>query len=387
MGKREPTERGKPVRPAMLDQELFNRLAEVRGKGLISILLPTHVKGPETAQDRIRLKNALTEVDDLLTDAGWRRTDREQSLSKARGLLTDDDFWAHQGQGLALYIDDRGDVVPVAVSEELMPLTCVADSYHVRHLLPDLLRVPLRALVLTKGSVALFAVDPRVATPVDADLPSSMDDANWFMDREAQLQNRANRTGATGMHHGHDPSDRMDEDVQRFLRAVAEALPSAPDDEPLVVLGDDPVIDLFRGLVRREVIGVGLDGSDRADSAAEVQRRVGPIIDDRLAARLERHQEAAEEALGTADTVTMFPDALEAAVTGRLAKLYLDQTADPIWGHFDPETLAASAGADRVPGTVDLLDRLAVSALGTGAEVLVMGSSVNKSGFVGVRRF
>jgi hypothetical protein len=387
MGKREPTERGKPVRPATLDQKLFDRLAEARGRGLISILLPTHIKGPETAQDRIRLKNALTEVDDLLTDGGWRRTDREQSLSKARGLLTDDEFWAHQGQGLAMYIDDGGDIVPVAVSEELAPLTCVAESYHVRHLLPELLLAPLDALVLTKGSVALFSVDTRVASPVDADLPSSMDDANWFMDREAQLQNRANRTGATGMHHGHDPSDRMDEDVQRFLRAVAEALPSAPDDEPLVVLGDDPVIDLFRGLCRREVIGVGLDGSERADSAVEVQRRVGPIIDKRLAERLDRQQEAAEEALGTTDTVTMFPDALQAAVTGRLAKLFLHHGADPVWGHFDPETLEARAGADRVPGTVDLLDRLAVSALATGAEVLSMRASVNKSGFVGVRRF
>lgn len=387
MGERETQREGIPVRPATLDQKLFNRLAEAKGRGMVSILLPTHVKGPETAQDRIRLKNALTEVDDLLTDGGWRRTDREQSLSKARGLLTDDEFVAHQGQGLALYIDDSGDVVPVAVSEDLPPLTCVADSYHVRHLLAELLMAPLDALVLTKGSVELFSVDSRTASSVEADLPSSMEDANWFMDREAQLQNRANRTGATGMHHGHDPSDRMDEDVQRFLRVVAEALPSAPDDEPLVVLGDDPLIDLFRGLCRREVIGIGLDGSEKADSAVEVQRRVGPIIDKRVAERLDRHQAAAEEALGTADTVTIFPDALEAAVTGRLSKLFLHHGADPVWGRFDPETLEASAVADRVPGTVDLLDRLAVSALATGAEVLSTKSPVNKSGFVGVRRF
>ena len=387
MEESEPTERGKPVRPATLDQKLFDRLTEARGRGMVSILLPTHVKGPETAQDRIRLKNALTEVDDLLTDGGWRRTDREQSLSKARGLLTDDEFWAHQNQGLALYVDDEGDIVPVAVSEELPPLTCVADSYHVRYLLPELLMAPLDALVLTKGAVALFTVDSQTASPVEADLPFSMADANWFMDREAQLQNRANRAGATGMHHGHDPSDRMDEDVQRFLRAVAEALPSAPDDEPLVVLGDDPVIDLFRDLCRREVIGVGLDGSERADSAVEVQRRVGPFIDKRVAERLQRHQEEAEEALGTADTVTIFPDALEAAVTGRLSNLFLHHGAEPVWGLFDPETLEASAGAERAPGTVDLLDRLAVSALATGAEVQPMKSPVNKSGFVGVRRF
>ncbi len=375
------------MRPATLDQKLFDRLAEARGKGLISILLPTHVKGPETAQDRIRLKNALTEVDDLLTDGGWRRTDREQSLNKAKGLLTDDEFWAHQGQGLALYIDDGGDIVPVSVSEDLPPLTCVADSYHVRYLLPELLMLPLDALVLTKGSVALFSVDSRTASPVETDLPSSMDDANWFMDREAQLQNRANRTGSTGMHHGHDPSDSMDEDVQRFLRAVAEALPTAPDDEPLVVLGDDPVIDLFRALCRREVIEVGLDGSERADSAVEVQRRVSPIIDKRLAELLDRHQESAEEALGTTDTVTMFPDALEDALTGRLSKLFLHHDADPVWGRFDPESLEASAVDERVPGTVDLLDRLAVSALATGAEVQSLKAPVNKSGFVGVRRF
>ncbi len=83
----------------------------------------------------------------------------------------------------------------------------------------------------------------------------------------------------------------------------------------------------------------------------------------------------------------MFPDALEAAVTGRLSNLFLHHGAEPVWGLFDPEKLESSAGADRAPGTVDLLDRLAVSALATGAEVLSMKSPVNKSGFVGVRRF
>lgn len=380
-------ERGRPVRPATLDQELFDELAGMRGRGLVSILLPTHVKGPEVAQDRIRLKNALTEVDDLLSEGGWRRSEREHSLATARGLLTDDDFWAHQGQGLALYIDDAGAVSPVAMSDEPAPLTCVADTYHVRHLLPELMRSRLDALLLTKGSVALYTVDPHAAVPVDADLPASMDDVNWFLDREAQLQNRSDRAGSAGNHHGHDPSDRRDEDLQRFLRAVSHALPEAGDVDTIVVLGDEPVIDSFRRVCRRPVIGIGLDGTDRADSPSEVLRRVRPVIDDRFIETLGQNHAAAEEALGTADTVTLFPDALGDAISGRLARLFVAHGADPLWGQFDPTTNEATAGGERRPGTVDLLDRLAVAALDTGAEVLPMSGSATRTGFVGVRRF
>lgn len=375
------------MRPVLPDEKLFTDLADAGGEGLISVLMATHVKGPEIAQDRIRLKNALTEVDGMLAAADWRRTDRDARLEKARGLLDDEDFWAHQAGGLALYIDADGHITPVALAEEPPALSTIADCFHIRHLLAPLFRKPLHALVLTKGSVGLYSVGSGSARPVDADLPASFDDANWFVDREPQEQRHADSAGSAGVRHGHDPSDRVAEDLNRFLRAVAHALPDPARKGPLVVFGDDPVIDGFRRVFDGEVIGLGLDGTDRADSPAEIGRRVGAVIDERASARLVANRAAAQDALGTADTVTLFPEVLYAAVSGRLSHVYLRRDADPIWGRFDAPSLDAAAADARAVGTVDLLDRLAVTARGTGAVVLPMTGDADGCDFVGVRRF
>lgn len=375
------------MRPMMLDEGLFDEVAKTRGDALVSILMPTHTKGPETAQDRIRLKNALSDVEEMMDRAGWRRSDRESRLEKARGLLDDEDFWAHQGRGLALYIDGEGGLRSVALGEAPPDVCTVADSFHIRHLLVELMEEILPALVLTKGAVALYSVDGGGAHAIEADLPASFDDVNWFMDREPQEQRHADSSGSAGVRHGHDPSDRMTEDLHRFLRAVSQAVIDAIGTGPLVVLGDEPLIDDFRRIDDRKVVALGLDGTGRFDSPAEIGKRVRPIIADRVAAALAANNQAARDALGTADTVTLFPDVLYAAVSGRLSDVYLQRDAPPVWGRFDAAALDAAAGSEHSVGRVDLLDRLVDSARMTGAEVRVMEGDADGSQFVGVRRF
>jgi hypothetical protein len=375
------------MRPMTLDEGLFDELAKARGEALVSILMPTHTKGPETAQDRIRLKNALSDIEGMLSQAGWRRSDREARLEKARGLLDDDDFWAHQGQGLALYIDSNGELRPVAMGDEPPAICSVADSHHIRHLLVELMEEALPALVLTKGAVALYTVDGRGARAIDADLPLSVDDANWFKDREPQEQRHADSAGSAGVRHGHPPSDQVTEDLHRFLRAVSEAVTDAIGTGSLVVLGDEPLIDEFRPIAEREVVSLGLDGTGRFDSSAEIGKRVRPVIADRVAAALVANNRAARDALGTADTLTLFPDALYAAVSGRLSHVYIQRDASPVWGRFDAGALDAAAEPDHGVGSVDLLDRLVDSARSTGAELRVMEGDADGSQFVAVRRF
>ena len=376
------------MRPMTLDEGLFDEVAKTRGDALVSILMPTHTKGPEVAQDRIRLKNALSDVEGMLGEAGWRRSDREDRLAQARALLDDDDFWAHQGQGLALYIDGDGDIRPVALGGEPPAICTVADSHHIRHLLVELMAETLPALVLTKGAVALYSVDSKEARTLDADLPASFDDVNWFMDRsEPQLQRHADRAGSAGVSHGHPPTDRMTEDLHRFLRAVSQAVADAIGTGPLVVLGDEPVIDEFRPIAEREILPLGLDGTGRFDSPAEIGKRVRPIIAERVVEALAANNQAARDALGTADTVTLFPDVLYAAVSGRLSHVYIQRDAPPVWGRFNAAALEAAAGPEHGVGSVDLLDRLIDSARTTGADLRVMEGDADGCQFVGVRRF
>ena len=286
-----------------------------------------------------------------------------------------------------MYIDGEGEIRPVALGEEPPAVCTVADSHHIRHLLVELMEETLPALVLTKGAVALYSVDSTGATVVDADLPTSFDDVNWFMDRERYESRHADSSGSAGVRHGHDPSDRMTEDLHRFLRAVSQAVTDAIGTSALVVFGDEPVIDDYRRIADREVVPLGLDGTGRFDSPAEIGKRVRPIIAERVAAALAANNQAARDALGTADTVTLFPDVLYAAVSGRLSHVYIQRDAPPVWGRFDAAALDAAAGSEHGVGSVDLLDRLIDAARTTGAELKVMEGDADGCQFVGVRRF
>ena len=103
--------------PTRLDSERFDRLAERTGNDLISIVIPTHEKGRrEIAQDAIRLKNALGQVDARLEALGWRTRNRTNRLARAHALFDDQEFAEHQSAGLAVYIDEDGDTIPIALT-------------------------------------------------------------------------------------------------------------------------------------------------------------------------------------------------------------------------------------------------------------------------------
>ena len=212
------------MRPRRLDGETFDQLAATSGELLVSLLLPTYVRGRDIAQNRIRLKNLISGVDDQLERAGWKTRDRELQLRHAQELLADHGFWEHQAKGLAVYIDDDARVLPVAIPDDVAMLTTISGTYHVRHLIPSLHAPSLQVLVLAKKEVSLYEASRHNASRLEVDLPESIDDVNWFMDREAQLQQHRNSAGSAGYHHGHDPADRSEEDLNRFLRAVADAI-------------------------------------------------------------------------------------------------------------------------------------------------------------------
>lgn len=364
-----------------MQPDLFDRLADEAGDDLISIYLPTHRRGAEIAQDRIRLKNGLAEVENRMESAGWPPPDREERLSEALSLLDDDEFWQHQGSGLGVFVDAGGQVIPVSLPDEAPERVVFSDTFHVRPLLPARQMPEVRALVLTKGGVRLYAVSRWGAERVDADLPDSLDDVNWFVDREDQLQRHADRVGAR---HGHE-GGYVDEDIDRFLRAVDDGLPDGAG--PLVVLGEDSLAARFADISDREVLAPDNGGLADIDDLDEIEERAGPVVGELEEAALSGDLEAARRSLGSGDAVTDLREGLEAAVSGRLSHLIIDRSSSPVWGRFEPSTLEISTSEEPGPAAADLLDRLSVHALGTGAELALVDGPIDGHSFVGVPRF
>lgn len=375
------------MKPKRLDDQTFKHLAGARGERLISIAIPTHIRGRETAQDRIQLKNQLAELDSRLEKAGVRPRERDSQLGPARGLLDDVEFWEHQSEQLALYIDDEGDILPISVTRQSEHRPAVVGGvYHLRHVLSDIDPLRLPVLVLTEKAVRLYDATETDLDEVEADLPSSLEDVNWFVDRETQRQQHPDRAGSSRNRHGHEASTRADEDTSRFLRAVRDALPADSRGGPLVVLGDDSLVSNFESISDDPILSPENSGVDDL-SASAIHEMARPA--------LERHREQktaglssdALNQLGMGNATTDLTTALGDAVSGRISRVVLYADAEPVWGRFDPASLQASTTDQPGLDDVDLVDRLVAEAVATGSEIVLTDVPPGDYEWIAIRRF
>ncbi len=373
------------MRPTVPDRSLLERLANTTGEVMISLYVPTHVRGVETQQDPIQLKNQIGEAERWLEEAGWSPRRRTDQLRRARDLLEDQEFWRHQSKGLGVLVDGEGEADSVMLVEPTEPLTVAADVFHLRPLLPSLQVAISPVLVLTEGAVRLYRSSRYEAEKLEADLPESLQDVNWFVDREKQRQQHPDRAGTARSRHGHEPSAQADEDRRRFLRQVADALPEM--EGPLVVLGDDNLVARFAQEYEGEVCSPDHSGIGHVDDADEVRRMAAATIADEEQSFRYEALDRVGEALGTGGATSEIAEALAVAVEGRLGEVVFDQHAAPIWGRFDASSLEVTYHANQQLFSTDLLDRLCIHALNTGAKVTAVDTPVNSRPFVALPRF
>lgn len=375
------------MKPLELDTDLFDQLSERRGQDLISIVIPTHQKGRDVAQDPIRLKNELSNVEGHLEDLGWKPRERSDRLANARALLEDNEFWEHQSAGLALFVDDESQVTPVSIPVEVDPTSYVAQVFHLRHLVPGmgLARVPI--LVLTKNTVRLMYGSKFVIEQIEADLPESFDDVNWFVDREKERQQHPDRVGTARNRHGHEPSSRENEDRSRFLRTVAEALPRSLLSAPLVVLGDDDLVERFGNVVDFETVSPRNSGVSRVEDDSAILELAVPAMEKIEAARESEALKLAMDRLGVGSASTSIVDALPDAVSGRVSDLVITRGMEPIWGRLDATEMRVAVNDEPRPGDVDLLDRLVVESRKTGATITTVAESIEGDSFIATHRY
>lgn len=355
-----------------ITRELFEELADHDAGPAVSVYLPTHVRGPEVEQDRIRLKNGLSEADRLLSELGVRRAERDSVLAPARRLLGDREFWRNQGNGLGVFLAD-GLCREVRLPVETPERATVGERFHLRPLLPALDPARFTVLALSRQGARLFEATRFGFARVEAHLPRSIDDVNWFVDREARLQHHPARRGAQDFH-GHDPRSAEDEDLMRYLRSVALVASETSSARPTVVIAVEEVQDALAA-ASDTMMEVLVDHSVSANpddmSAVEIHHRalgaMRPVLERQAREALER----AQAAMGTSHALLDVETSLEAALGGRVEELFVGPETPPIWGRIEPDTMAVEVHDRRQPGDVDLVDRLVVLTLRHGGEVRV----------------
>lgn len=242
-----------------LDRKEWTALQEHRGTG-VSIFLPTHRVSLHAREDRIRFKNLVGTAEERLIESGLRPPEARSILEPARGLLDDDEFWTHLGDGLAVFLAE-GFVkvcrVPLPFEERLV----VGQGFHLEPLLPlqnDDERFFI--LALSQDRVRLLEGTRFSVQEVELnEIPQGLAEALRFDDPEKQLQfhTRApdrggphSPDGKDAMYHGHGGGGDEDKnDLLRYFQKVGNGLHEWLREEriPLVLAS----VDYYQPIVRQ----------------------------------------------------------------------------------------------------------------------------------------
>lgn len=364
-----------------ISHEELRGLAAIESPQCVSFYLPTHVSGPDTAEDRIRLKNLITRAKSELAKQEMRAADVANLLRPVEAMMDDSQFWSHADAGLAVFVSQDG-MKRYRLPESVEEAVLVSDRLWIAPLLPFVSAdVGFYILALSENAVRLLHGSRyRVSELSLGDTPTSMAEALRFDDREPHLNSHgANRVGAgrvSATFHGQGGAKNFDDvDLSRFLhhvdRGVVETIGSGSD--PLVLSGAEGIVSRFKNETSyRNTAGPFINGNPEHLTPQDLHERALPLAMSHLNA----NQPKAQELFGSPSVATVDSaiDAVEAARSGRVAQLFLARGSQ-VWGSIDPENGQVLEHEERQPGDHDLVDLAARETLGHGGEVFAVDTS------------
>ncbi len=155
----------------------------------VSIYLPTLRKGHEVIQASIELKNLLRDAENELAEQGLKADDIQSLTADAHDLVSQREYWQHQGDGLAIFLNANYSKViklPIGVPSRQV----VSESFDITPLLSMLSSSDrFFVLALSANEVRLFdATQFRFDEVLIEDVPQGMSEALHADDNERQLQ-------------------------------------------------------------------------------------------------------------------------------------------------------------------------------------------------------
>lgn len=363
----------------LLSREQLEQLARPRGGPCVSIYLPTHKTGAEVRQNSIRFKNMVAEAEKGLKARGMRDPDMQEFIAPLRRLLDDDEFWQHQGDGLAVFRSEEEWSeyrLPLSFSE----LSLVEDRFHLKPLLP-LLSDDGRfyLLAISQKRVRLFESTRFTIREVDLrDVPQSVQDVVGYDWEERSLQFHTGTGGGSApggrpaVFHGQGaPDEDEKEEIARFFRRVDEGVRSLLEDResPLVVAAADYEIPIYRDVTKHPLLmDGGVKGNPDAASPDELREQAWELVQPYYRKSREQAASRFHDLLGTGQASADLSAVVLAAHDGRIDTLFVAHGVHR-WGRFDAEERHVEEHGERQEGDEDLLDLAAVQSLIKGSTV------------------
>ena len=383
---------------AILNSTQLRHLITVKSNPCVSIYLPTHRKGPQIDQDRIRFKNLIRKAEKLLNEGGMRSLEVGSLLSPARKLLEDSIFWRHQSDGLAVFITpDEFQIYPLPYHFD--ELVVVTDRYHVKPLIPVLTdEAQFYVLAFSQKQVRLLQGSTYAVSEIDlVGVSTSLAET---LDPDRNKNHLQFHTGAPS--HGSGKRDAVyhgsgfgDEDrkkaIQKFFaqvdKGVTEILKDNPG--PLVLAGVDYLIPLYRDISKYpNLIDTGITGNFDEVAAEELHRLAWDVVEPQLSEARKKSWQRFMELKGTDSALAgdEVREVVKSAVSGRIDSLFVANGVQH-WGTVDFKNHEVEIHDGEQSGDCDLLDLAAVYTLTKGGAVYIMANGDANSDIAAIYRY
>lgn len=342
-----------PLSPAALAD-----LRRPRHYPAVSLLMPTHRRAPDNAQDAVRLRNLVAEAKEAVAaDPEVSRTDRIDVLEQLDRALAEVDL-VHAEDGLALFAapgEHQVWTLDRAVTERIV----LAQTFLTRNLIAAqaagrpywVLAVAADRSTLWSGGRERVTEYAQGAFPLNRSLA----------DPDAERQERV----------GDVPGTFGDEATRRFLREVADAAAAvlAAEPHPLYVVGEAEALALLD-----EVSGVAQQAADRVTQGGLTGGPAEALWRAVLPATRARAEQEVAGVLGELDLArgrrefAAGVDEVWQSVTAGRAALVVVEDGYRTTVRDDGDHLVPAAAGDR-GARDDIVDEIAEQSLETGARV------------------
>jgi hypothetical protein len=352
----------------ILTKKDLKKLMEKRADPCISIYIPTHLYGPETQQDPIRLKNLVREVENQLGEKRWLPPEIDQLLEPIRLLIRDPLFWEHQQVGLALF-RSADETIAYRLPLDFSEIAVISKRFHLKPLLPLIMRDDrFYVLAISLGKVRFFQGNRYRLSEIEvSDIPQGIKEALKDDDPERQLQHQTlTRTGGgqPAIHHGHGNAYDPKENALRYFRIVAESIQAVLKDDqaPLLLAGLDYLLPIYREANEYHFLsGEELPGNPEEMNKRDLHPRVWEILQPRF---VEQQKEAISiyfhlQSIKPDRISNELQKIVPAAYYGRIDTLFVPLSLQK-WGIFLPDTNSVVFQALSTPDNEDLLDFAAI---------------------------
>ncbi len=314
--------------------EVVKELAnEYRENGLISIYLKTVSAGDQTNQNVIRLKNALSRLEEELEKMG-KSSDFSKVLVdlKDKYLTQGNEFWQNQKSSLVIFMNPEGYKV-FKLNIDIDDIEVYVDKYYnIRHFVESqMYEQEYYVLCLNDNSIDFYRADMEGMDGINIEgLPKSLSDIVEDSSDGAD--------GGLSLDGIGEKKDIKSKKERKLLDVVAEKLKEYLGDTnlPLVLCGTRETLNSFRDIF--EYKHIVEDEVHEISSEAHVHSESWKVIENGVEKYISGEKAQLEDNFAISKLSFNISDVLVGAFESKIEKLFILKNYQ-IFGTFNDQTL------------------------------------------------